>query len=147
MSKSVTVNGKTYAWPSQPIVVICVDGCEPAYLTEAVRGGHMPWLKQMLPHGTDMVGEATMRKFGWQVEGLDNAESCAKDVTNRTGIKVHVGTLPHPAVKPGSLDAVTMPGDRMRQITRTPTVPPTHRPTSRTSDDPCRDNTAEAAAR
>lgn len=49
-----------------------------------------------------------MRKFGWQVEGLDNAASCAKDVTNRTGIKVHVGTLPHPQIKPGSFDAVTM---------------------------------------
>jgi 2-polyprenyl-3-methyl-5-hydroxy-6-metoxy-1,4-benzoquinol methylase len=49
-----------------------------------------------------------MRKFGWQVEGLDNAAACAKDVTDRTGIKVHVGTLPHPAVKPGSFDAISM---------------------------------------
>ena len=56
MTKSVTVNGKTYAWPSAPIVVICVDGCEPAYLTEAMRGGQMPWLSQMLPHGTDVDG-------------------------------------------------------------------------------------------
>jgi len=63
MSKSVTVNGKTYAWPSQPVVVICVDGCEPAYLTEAMRGGHMPWLKQMLPHGTDTIGDCVVPSF------------------------------------------------------------------------------------
>jgi phosphonoacetate hydrolase len=63
MTKSVTVNGKTYAWPSAPIVVICVDGCEPAYLTEAMRGGHMPWLSRTLPHGTDLVGECVVPSF------------------------------------------------------------------------------------
>ena len=63
MTKSVTVNSKTYAWPSAPIVVICVDGCEPAYLTEAMRGGHMPWLSQMLPLGTDLVGDCVVPSF------------------------------------------------------------------------------------
>jgi phosphonoacetate hydrolase len=63
MTNSVTVNGKTYAWPSAPIVVICVDGCEPAYLTEAMRGGHMPWLSQMLPHGTDTIGDCVVPSF------------------------------------------------------------------------------------
>jgi phosphonoacetate hydrolase len=63
MNKSVTVNSKTYAWPSEPVVVICVDGCEPAYLTEAMRGGHMPWLKQMLPHGTDTIGDCVVPSF------------------------------------------------------------------------------------
>jgi phosphonoacetate hydrolase len=63
MSQSVSVNGKTYAWPSEPVVVICVDGCEPAYLTEAMRGGHMPWLKQMLPRGTDLIGDCVVPSF------------------------------------------------------------------------------------
>jgi phosphonoacetate hydrolase len=63
MTNSVTVNGKTYAWPADPIVVICVDGCEPAYLTEAMRGGHMPWLAQMLPHGTDTIGDCVVPSF------------------------------------------------------------------------------------
>jgi phosphonoacetate hydrolase len=63
MAKSVTVNDKTYAWPKEPVVVICVDGCEPAYLTEAMRGGHMPWLSQMLPHGTDVIGECVVPSF------------------------------------------------------------------------------------
>lgn len=63
MNDKVTVNGKTYAWPSAPIVVICVDGCEPAYLTEAMRGGHMPWLSRMLPHGTDLIGDCVVPSF------------------------------------------------------------------------------------
>jgi phosphonoacetate hydrolase len=63
MARSITVNSRTYAWPSAPTVVICVDGCEPAYLTEAMRGGHMPWLAGMLPRGTDLIGECVVPSF------------------------------------------------------------------------------------
>ena len=49
-----------------------------------------------------------MRACGWNVEGIDFAESVAQDVHARTGIKVHVGTLPHSDLAPGSYDAVTM---------------------------------------
>ncbi|HSE74656.1 MAG TPA: phosphonoacetate hydrolase, partial [Dongiaceae bacterium] len=63
MPDKVTVNSKSYAWPSAPIVVICVDGCEPAYLTEAMRAGQMPWLSRMLPQGTDLIGECVVPSF------------------------------------------------------------------------------------
>ncbi len=41
--------------PRQPTVVVCVDGCEPDYIAQAVAGGHTPWLKRMLAagHGAD----------------------------------------------------------------------------------------------
>jgi phosphonoacetate hydrolase len=42
--KSVTVNGRTYAWPKRPVVVICVDGCAPDYISCAVAAGQMPYL-------------------------------------------------------------------------------------------------------
>jgi phosphonoacetate hydrolase len=32
-------------------VVVCVDGCEPDYLAQAVAAGHMPWLKRTLANG------------------------------------------------------------------------------------------------
>ncbi len=44
MSRAVEVNGRRYRWPSRPVVVVCVDGCEPAYLDEACAAGAMPWL-------------------------------------------------------------------------------------------------------
>jgi phosphonoacetate hydrolase len=31
MQKPLAINGRTYAWPKQPVVVICVDGSEPDY--------------------------------------------------------------------------------------------------------------------
>lgn len=40
------VNNRTYQMPKQPVVVVCVDGCEPDYLGQAVAGGHMPWMKK-----------------------------------------------------------------------------------------------------
>jgi phosphonoacetate hydrolase len=39
---TITVNGRSYAWPTTPLVVVCVDGSEPNYMDDAVaeaRGG------------------------------------------------------------------------------------------------------------
>lgn len=63
MNKSITVNDKTYAWPSEPVVVICVDGCEPAYLTEAMRAGVMPCLSRAVKSGADLIGECVVPSF------------------------------------------------------------------------------------
>ena len=40
----VTVNDRDYRWPGVPAVAICLDGCEPAYLDEAIGAGLMPAL-------------------------------------------------------------------------------------------------------
>jgi SAM-dependent methyltransferase len=49
-----------------------------------------------------------MREYGWLVEGLDLSASIAAKVERESGIPVHVGTLPHPDVRPASFDAITM---------------------------------------
>lgn len=49
-----------------------------------------------------------MRYFGWKVTGLDLAADVARRVQQRTGIRVHAGTLPHPDLTPESFDAVTL---------------------------------------
>ena len=46
----ITVNGRSYRWPDQPTVVVCVDGCEPDYITQAVAHGRAPWLRTSLAH-------------------------------------------------------------------------------------------------
>jgi phosphonoacetate hydrolase len=57
------VNGRHYAAPRQPTVVICVDGCEPDYIAQAVAGGHMPWMKRVLAEGTALVGDCVVPSF------------------------------------------------------------------------------------
>ncbi len=47
----LSVNGRKYRRPSRPVVVVCVDGCENDYLTEAARAGVAPFLGRMLEHG------------------------------------------------------------------------------------------------
>ena len=42
--ETIEVNGRTYAWPKQPVVIVCIDGSEPDYIEEAIAGGHMPYL-------------------------------------------------------------------------------------------------------
>ncbi|MFD1933345.1 MULTISPECIES: phosphonoacetate hydrolase [Nonomuraea] len=43
-----SVNGRTYAKPESPVVVICIDGSEPDYHIEAMAAGRMPWLSKVL---------------------------------------------------------------------------------------------------
>jgi phosphonoacetate hydrolase len=61
--KSITVNGKSYAWPKQPLVVVCVDGCEPDYLTQAIAAGAMPWLAKVVKTGANLIGECVVPSF------------------------------------------------------------------------------------
>ena len=59
----VDVNGRRYALPRQPTVVVCVDGCEPDYLAQAVAGGHMPWLQRTLARGTALIADCVVPSF------------------------------------------------------------------------------------
>src|SRR3546814_2221640 len=52
-SQTVTVNGRSYASPVAPVVVVGIDGSEPDYMEEAGAAGRMPWLADMLPGGAD----------------------------------------------------------------------------------------------
>ncbi len=57
------VNSRSYKLPAVPTVVVCVDGCEPDYLAQAVATGHMPWLKQTLTKGTGLIAECVVPSF------------------------------------------------------------------------------------
>src|SRR5262245_47353781 len=59
----VTVNGRRYALPKAPTVVICVDGCEPDYIAQAVAQGHMPTMKRWLAEGTALVADCVVPSF------------------------------------------------------------------------------------
>ena len=59
----LNVNQRTYKLPGSPTVVVCVDGCEPDYLGQAVATGHMPWLQRTLAQGTGLVAECVVPTF------------------------------------------------------------------------------------
>lgn len=75
------------------------------------RAAWFPYRGQgrLLDFGCGGAGFArTMKEYGWTVEGLDLSALVAAKVERSVGIRVHVGTLPHPDVRPASLDAITM---------------------------------------
>src|SRR5262249_32753351 len=49
-----------------------------------------------------------MQRQGWSVVGLDFSDHAAAAAARRYGLTVHVGTLPHTDVAPGSFDLITM---------------------------------------
>jgi phosphonoacetate hydrolase len=63
MTPMLKVNGRTYKLPTVPTVVVCVDGCEPDYLAQAVATGHMPWLKRPWRKGTGLVADCVVPSF------------------------------------------------------------------------------------
>ncbi|MEM8852771.1 MAG: phosphonoacetate hydrolase [Pseudomonadota bacterium] len=60
---AVTVNGRTYAWPRRPSIVICFDGCDPAYIDAAEVAGNAPNLIGMKTNGFYAIADAAMPSF------------------------------------------------------------------------------------
>ncbi len=61
--KSIAVNGRSYAWPKAPLVVICCDGSEPDYMEIAMAEGLMPNLKAMIAKGENRRGASVIPSF------------------------------------------------------------------------------------
>lgn len=63
MSGGVEVNGRRYAAIAEPLVVICVDGCEYDYLTEAARAGAAPFIATLLRPGQAFEADCVVPSF------------------------------------------------------------------------------------
>ena len=59
----ISVNGRGYRLAHQPTVVVCIDGCEPDYIAQAVAHGHTPWMKEVLATGTVLVADCVIPSF------------------------------------------------------------------------------------
>ncbi|MET0440500.1 MAG: phosphonoacetate hydrolase [Casimicrobiaceae bacterium] len=59
----LTVNGRTYNWPDRPLVVVCVDGCEPDYVNQAIEAGKAPWMASLNGRGTCLTADSVVPSF------------------------------------------------------------------------------------
>jgi phosphonoacetate hydrolase len=57
------VNGRRYRAPERPLVVVCVDGCEPDYVTEAITAGQAPFLASLRAQGTCVTADCVVPSF------------------------------------------------------------------------------------
>lgn len=60
---ALTINGRRYDFPTRPAVVICLDGCEPAYLDAAIADGLMPALERLIAGGERTTALSAMPSF------------------------------------------------------------------------------------
>ncbi len=59
----IHANDRDYKLPARPVVVVCVDGCEPDYITQAIQAGVAPYMKRMLDKGASLVGDCVVPSF------------------------------------------------------------------------------------
>lgn len=59
----IEANGRHYDAPASPAVAICLDGCEPDYLTKALDAGLMPHLARIRRTGTDRLAHSVIPSF------------------------------------------------------------------------------------
>jgi phosphonoacetate hydrolase len=66
MPPPLEVNGRHYRQPTAPTVVVCVDGCEPEYIAQAVAAGVAPWLARTVrdpTRGTALIADCVVPTF------------------------------------------------------------------------------------
>jgi phosphonoacetate hydrolase len=57
------VNGRRYRWMGEPLVAVCVDGCEFDYLEAAAASGRAPWIAGILARGSVFKGDCVVPSF------------------------------------------------------------------------------------
>lgn len=75
--KTVRLNGRAYAFPRQPVVVVCIDGCDPAYLRHGMEAGTLPNVQRFRRDGFGAWAEAVIPTF-----------------TNPNNLSIVTGSLP-----------------------------------------------------
>lgn len=60
---TLQVNDRLYAWPKAPVVAVCFDGCDPAYIEAASAAGVIPALDRMRGEGFSALALAAMPTF------------------------------------------------------------------------------------
>ncbi len=59
----ISVNERSYRMPAAPAVVVCIDGCEPAYLETASAAGLTPFLDRIRNRGTVRTAHSAIPSF------------------------------------------------------------------------------------
>src|SRR4029077_10127112 len=59
----ITVNGKSYRWPKSPVVVILIDGGDPAYVRDGLARDKLPNFRRLMTQGFASIARGAMPSF------------------------------------------------------------------------------------
>ncbi len=101
--RQVTLNGITYQWPSKPIVVVCIDGGDPAYIEQGLKDGIIPNIEKFMKTGFYAVADGTVPSF-----------TCPNNMSIVTGAEPAVhGISGNFYLEPETRQAVVMTGPEL----------------------------------
>ena len=63
MAQEVRLNGVRYRWPTRPVVVVCVDGGDPAYFDRALKDGIIPNVARFMKNGFNALADCIIPSF------------------------------------------------------------------------------------
>ena len=102
-TESVVLNGITYKWPSKPVVVVCIDGGDPAYIEQGIEDGIIPNIERFMKTGFYVVADGTVPSF-----------TCPNNMSIVTGAPANVhGISGNFYLKPETGEAVVMTGPEL----------------------------------
>src|SRR3989442_360549 len=105
----IELNGVRYRRPSRPVVVVCIDGGDPAYFEQGVRDGIVPHVARFLKTGFGAVADGDVPSF-----------TCPNNMSIATGSPQSVhGISGNFYLDPDTREAVVMTGP---ELLRTRTV-------------------------
>src|SRR5262245_4922558 len=59
----ITVNGKSYRWPASPVVVVLIDGGDPAYVHDGLARNLLPNFQRLMTLGFASIVQGAMPSF------------------------------------------------------------------------------------
>src|SRR5262245_23462846 len=59
----ITVNGNNYRWPTSPVVVILIDGGDPAYVRDGLARNLLPNFRRLMTQGFASIVQGAMPSF------------------------------------------------------------------------------------
>ena len=62
-TSQVICNGRTYAFPKRPTVVICLDGSEPGYIEQTIEAGRAPTFARFMREGANLLADSVIPSF------------------------------------------------------------------------------------
>jgi phosphonoacetate hydrolase len=103
----IRLNGVRYRWPGRPVVVVCNDGGDPAYLDHALKVGLVPNVARFMQTGFSAIAECVIPSF-----------TCPNNVSIVTGSPPSIhGISGNFYLDPQSGHAVVMTGPELMRST------------------------------
>lgn len=99
----VKVNGTEYGWPRKPVVVVCIDGGDPAYFDHGIEHGYIPNVARFMKNGFNAVADGTVPSV-----------TCTNNMSIITGAPASVhGISGNFYLDPATGEAVVMTGPEL----------------------------------